>query len=68
MNAISSATAGMNAATQQLNAAAAQAANPTGDSVQAAIGQIEAEASFAANAAVVATTNRMIGALLDITA
>ena len=70
MNAISTATAGLSAATAQLGLAATQAANPSSDTdiVQSAIGQIEAEAAFAANTSVIATADKMIGMLLDITA
>ncbi len=70
MNAISTAVAGLGSATAQLNAAATQAVGPTGnmDLVQSMVGQIEAQAAFAADTTVIAIADKMIGQLLDITA
>ena len=70
MNAISIAASGMAAATAQLGVAATQAANPADDMdiVRSVVGQIEAETAFAADAKVMATADKMIGLLLDITA
>ena len=68
MNAISTATAGLNAATAQLDAAVSQTASPNGDVSKSVMGQIEAEIAFEVNTQVIATADRMIGRLLDITA
>ena len=70
MNAISTAVAGLGSATAQLGVAATQAANPTSDMdlVQSVVGQIEAQVAFAMDTQVIATADKMIGQLLDITA
>jgi flagellar hook protein FlgE len=70
MNAISTAVTGLGSATAQLNVAATQAANPTSDMdlVQSVVGQIEAQVAFAMDTQVIATADKMVGQLLDITA
>jgi hypothetical protein len=66
MNAISSATAGMATATNQLNQIASRQAFGSDDPVQDAVGEITASTDFKANVAVLKTADQMAGALLDL--
>ena len=68
---ISIAAAGLGSATAQLAAAASQAANPTSAmDVQSVVGRgsTSAQVAFAVDTQVIATADKMIGQLLDITA
>ena len=65
MNVVSSATAGMTMASNQLDQIASRQASGAGDPVQDAVGEINAATSFKANLAVLRTADQMTGALLD---
>jgi flagellar basal body rod protein FlgC len=69
MQAITSATAGLAAASQRLQASAERTASwslgsPV-DLAQEAVEQVSAEVAFKANVAVIRSTNEMMGELLD---
>jgi flagellar hook protein FlgE len=69
MQAITSATAGLAAASQRLQASAERTASwslgsPV-DPAQEAVEQVSAEVAFKANVAVIRSTNEMMGELLD---
>ena len=70
MNAISTAVAGLGSSHRPAQRRRHQAANPTSDMdlVQSVVGQIDAQVAFAMDTQVIATADKMIGQLLDITA
>jgi flagellar hook protein FlgE len=72
MQAINSATAGLAAASQRLQASAERTASWGLDSkvdlATEAVEQVTAKVAFKANAAVIRTANEMMGELLDILA
>jgi hypothetical protein len=72
MQAINSATAGLMAATQRLDASARRTASWGMDSnvdlAKEAVEQIEAKVAFKANAEVIRTADKMTGVLLDMLA
>jgi flagellar basal body rod protein FlgC len=68
MDAIATATSGINSALAQFDRAAGAIASPSGDVAQAAVQVVEAKASFGANVAVLKTADSMMGSLLDIMA
>jgi len=72
MQAINSATAGLMAATQRLNASAQRTASwgleSNVDLAKEAVEQVQAKVAFKANAEVVRTANDMTGVLLDMLA
>lgn len=72
MQAINSATAGLMAATQRLDASARRTASWDLDSnvdlAKEAVEQVQAKVAFKANAEVIRTANDMTGVLLDMLA
>ena len=72
MQAINSATAGLMAATQRLDASARRTASwgleSNVDLAKEAVEQVQAKVAFKANAAVIRSANEMTGVLLDMLA
>jgi len=68
MNAITTAAAGMMAATSRFNASAQRVASPDADYAVEAVEAVSSKAAFKASLAVFKTADDMLGRLLDIKA